>query len=361
MKSIAKNALAASLLSSVLALGLVGCASSTTTEPAATSTAGSSDSGDAGAEALKIAIMPKAINIGYFAAWDEGAQKACAELGAECDYIGPNEATGPAQVQFINQVIQQGYDVLVISAADQNAIVPALLEAKAAGVTIVTSDADVAAESADARVVSILPSAADRIGTAEVDWIAEAIGETGSVAILSAAATAANQNVWIEAMGPYLEETYPNMSWVGGSLDSAVFYGDDDPTKSTEQFNAILNQYPDVAGIIAPTTVGVLAAAAEKKAKGADVKVTGLGLPSEMAPYIEDGTVEKVGLWNPIDLGYVAVYAAVLSHNGEFDGSVGSTFETAENSYTVVDGGIAFLGDPFTFTPENIATFKEIY
>ncbi len=361
MKSIAKNALAASLLSSVLALGLVGCASSTTTEPAATSTAGSSDPGDAGAEALKIAIMPKAINIGYFAAWDEGAQKACAELGAECDYIGPNEATGPAQVQFINQVIQQGYDVLVISAADQNAIVPALLEAKAAGVTIVTSDADVAAESADARVVSILPSAADRIGTAEVDWIAEAIGETGSVAILSAAATAANQNVWIEAMGPYLEETYPNMSWVGGSLDSAVFYGDDDPTKSTEQFNAILNQYPDVAGIIAPTTVGVLAAAAEKKAKGADVKVTGLGLPSEMAPYIEDGTVEKVGLWNPIDLGYVAVYAAVLSHNGEFDGSVGSTFETAENSYTVVDGGIAFLGDPFTFTPENIATFKEIY
>jgi rhamnose transport system substrate-binding protein len=361
MKSIAKNALAASLLSSVLALGLVGCASSTTTEPAATSNAGSSDSGDGGSVALKIAIMPKAINIGYFAAWDEGAQKACAELGAECDYIGPNEATGPAQVQFINQVIQQGYDALVISAADQNAIVPALLEAKAAGVTIVTSDADVAAESADARVVSILPSAADRIGTAEVDWIAEAIGETGSVAILSAAATAANQNVWIEAMGPYLEENYPNMSWVGGSLDSAVFYGDDDPTKSTEQFNAILNQYPDVAGIIAPTTVGVLAAAAEKKAKSADVKVTGLGLPSEMAPYIEDGTVEKVGLWNPIDLGYVAVYAAVLSHNGEFDGSVGSTFETAENSYTVVDGGIAFLGDPFTFTAENIATFKEIY
>ena len=102
-------------------------------------------------------------------------------------------------------------------------------------------------------------------------------------------------------------------------------------------------------------------AAAEKKAKGASVKVTGLGLPSEMASYIEDGTVEKVGLWNPIDLGYVAVYAGVLGHNGEFDGSVGSSFSTAENSYTVVDGGIAFLGDPFTFTKENIATFKEIY
>jgi rhamnose transport system substrate-binding protein len=80
-----------------------------------------------------------------------------------------------------------------------------------------------------------------------------------------------------------------------------------------------------------------------------------------MAPYIEDGTIAKVGLWNPIDLGYVAVYAAVLGMNGEFDGSVGSTFSAGEGSYEVVEGGIAYLGDPFTFTIDNIATFKEIY
>jgi rhamnose transport system substrate-binding protein len=80
-----------------------------------------------------------------------------------------------------------------------------------------------------------------------------------------------------------------------------------------------------------------------------------------MAPYIEDGTVTKVGLWNPIDLGYVAVYAAVLGMNGEFDGSVGSTFSAGGTTYEVVEGGIAYLGDPFTFTIDNIATFKEIY
>ena len=347
-------------LSAVVALGIAGCASTTETETTEDTTGSSETTTDAG-ESYRIAIMPKAINIGYFSAWDEGAQAACVELGATCDYIGPNEATGPAQVQFINQAIQEGYDAIVISAADQNAIVPALEEAIAAGITIVTSDADVAAESASARLVTILPSAADRIGTAEVDWIAEEVGEEGSVAILSASATAANQNVWIEAMGPYLEATYPNMSWVGGSLESAVFYGDDDATKSVEQFNAILSQYPDVAGIIAPTTVGVLAAAQEKKAKGATVAVTGLGLPSEMAPYIEDGTITKVGLWNPIDLGYVAVYAAVLGMQGEFDGSVGSTFTAGGTSYVVIEGGIAYLGDPFTFTIDNIATFKEIY
>jgi rhamnose transport system substrate-binding protein len=310
---------------------------------------------------LKIAIMPKAVNIGYFTAWDKGAQKACKEIGAKCTYLGPTEATGPAQVQFINKVIQQKYDVLVISAADQNAIVPSLKKAKAAGITVVTSDADVAAASASSRVVSVLPAASDRIGTAEVDWIAEAVGKKGSIAVLSASATAANQNAWIAAMGPYLTKKYPNMSWVGGTVDKSTFYGDDDKTKSTAQFAAILSQYPDVAGIIAPTTVGVLAAAIEKKTKNAKVKVTGLGLPSEMAPYIEDGTVEKVGLWNPIDLGYVAVYAAARAESGTFKGTVGSSFLAGKKTYKVTKGGVVFLGDPFTFTKKNIATFKAIY
>jgi rhamnose transport system substrate-binding protein len=310
---------------------------------------------------LKIAIMPKAVNIGYFTAWNKGAQTACKEIKAKCTYVGPTEATGPAQVQFINKIIQQKYDVLVISAADQNAIVPTLNKAKAAGITIVTSDADVAAASASARVVSVLPAASARIGTAEVDWIAEATGKKGTIAVLSAAATAANQNAWIAAMGPYLTSKYPDMKWVGGTVDKSVFYGDDDATKSTAQFDAILSQYPDVAGIISPTTVGVLAAAIEKKAKSAKVKVTGLGLPSQMAPYIEDGTVEKVGLWNPIDLGYVAVYAAAQAKSGSFTGKVGSSFTAGKKSYKVTTGGIAFLGDPFTFTKANIATFKKIY
>jgi rhamnose transport system substrate-binding protein len=310
---------------------------------------------------LKIAIMPKAVNIGYFTAWNKGAQKACKEIGAKCDYVGPTEATGPAQVQFINKIIQQRYDVLVISAADQNAIVPSLNRAKARGITVVTSDADVAAASSKSRVVSVLPAASDRIGTAQVDWIAEAVGKKGSIAVLSAAATAANQNAWIAAMGPYLTKNYPNMSWVGGTVDKSTFYGDDDATKSTAQFAAILSQYPDVAGIISPTTVGVLAAAIEKKAKNAKVKVTGLGLPSQMAPYIEDGTTEKVGLWNPIDLGYVAVYAAARAESGTFKGTVGSSFKAGNKTYKVTTGGIAFLGDPFTFTKKNIATFKKIY
>ena len=304
---------------------------------------------------LKIAIMPKAINNGYFTAWNQGAQKACTELKAKCDYMGPTQATGPAQVTFINQVIQKKYHALVISAADQNAIVPSLKKAQAKGIKIVTSDADVDPSAAAARTVMIKPASDERIGAAEVDWIAGQIGNKGEVAILSAAATAANQNTWIEAMKKQLTSKYPDIKLVG------TYYGDDDATKSTQQFDQILTEHPNIAGIISPTTVGILASAQEAKAKGSKVKITGLGLPSQMAPYILDGTVVEMGLWNPIDLGYVAVYAAAGAASGTFKGGVGSTFSAGGKTYTVTAGGVVFLGDPFKFDKSNIADFAKVY
>ena len=305
------------------------------------------------APGLKIAIIPKAINNGYFTAWNKGAQKACKELKAVCDYMGPTTATGPAQVPFINTAIQKRYNAIVISAADQNAISPSLLKAQAKGIKVVTSDADVT--NTKARTVAVLPASSDRIGAAEVDWIAKQVNNTGKIAILSAAATAANQNAWIEAMKTQLAAKYPNMSLVG------VYYGDDDATKSAQQFNQIMTEHPDVVGIISPTTVGIRAAAQEKNSKGTKVAITGLGLPSEMAPYVLDGTVTEFGLWNPIDLGYVAVYAAANAAAGNLTQKVGASFMAGTKKYTETLGGIVFLGDPYTFNKSNIATFAKIY
>ena len=44
--------------------------------------------------------------------------------------------------------------------------------------------------------------------------------------------------------------------------------------------------------------------------------VTGLSTPNEMKPYLESGAVEKFVLWNPVDLGYLAVYVADAQING---------------------------------------------
>src|SRR3712207_9099014 len=110
----------------------------------------------------------------------------------------------------------------------------------------------------------------------------------------SATTEAPDQNTWIAAMKETLanDPKYKDMKLV------ATVYGDDQPEKSTTEMEALLSNYPDLKGVIAPTTVGVAAAAQVVQSRGiADqVKVTGLGLPSEMRDFIKDGKIGRASV-----------------------------------------------------------------
>lgn len=349
LRLVAVLAVAAASLTACGGGSSAGTGSSTTPSAAASDT-GSSPAATGGAikEGLKIAVLPKAINIPYFDAAYAGAKKACDEIKASCEQIGPTQATGAAQLQFINTVIQKKYDALVISAADANSVVPALKKAQDAGVTVVTYDADVADISA--RTVMVKPTTPDLIGQSQVTWIANAIGSGGGeIAILSAAATAENQNKWIEFMKEELKK-HPELKLVD------TVYGDDDAAKSAEKAAALMQAHPNLKGIISPTTVGVAAAAkyiSGSKYKGT-VQVTGLGLPSEMKAYVKDGTVKSFGLWDPGMLGYLGVYAAGVKASG---GDPKAGFSAGGKDYTADGDGVVIVGPPQEFTADNVDQF----
>src|SRR5690606_7818630 len=125
------------------------------------------------------------------------------------------------------------------------------------------------------------------------DLIAEQIGGEGEVAILSAAANATNQNAWNEAFEEYVASEYPDITVV------ETVYGDDDDQTSFDKTAALLQTYPELKGIVSPTTVGIAAAArylSTSDYKG-QVALTGLGTPNQMREYIEDGTVTAFALW----------------------------------------------------------------
>jgi len=303
---------------------------------------------------LKIAILPKSINNPYFDASNKGAQKACGEIKATCDYVGPTEATGAAQLEFINTLIQKKYDAIVISAADQAAVAPAMKEAQDAGITVVTYDADVTDDTA--RSLMIQPSSAELIGRQQVKWALELAGaDGGEVAILSAAQTAENQNKWIEFMNDELKKPeYSKLKLVD------TVYGDDDAAKSAEKAAGLMQAHPNLKVIISPTTVGIREAA--KYISGSNfkgkVQVTGLGLPSEMATYVKDGTANKFGLWNPEDLGYIGVHAAAQVKGGQLKPGPGVKFKAGTFDLEIGEKNIVVVGPPFEFNKENIDNFK---
>ncbi|HWM75216.1 MAG TPA: rhamnose ABC transporter substrate-binding protein [Nocardioides sp.] len=307
--------------------------------------------GGEGGDSSAITFLPKNLGNPYFDASTTGGERAAEEFGGSIEEVGPDQATPDSQVSFINTAAQQGVGALVVSANDPTAICDALNEARDAGVKVVTFDSDTDPECRDLFV-----NQADAAGIAktQVDMIAEQIGGSGEIAILSAAANATNQNAWIELMEQELETNYPDVELVD------TVYGDDDDQKSFDQTAALLSEHPNLKGIVSPTTVGIAAAArylSDSEYKG-KVSLTGLGTPNQMREYIENGTVTEFALWNPEDLGYLAAFTANALAEGDIEGEEGDTFEAGElGEYTVGADGTVLLGDPFVFNADNIDDF----
>ena len=325
------------------ALALTGCA--------ANGNGGGEAEGDGDGGNLAITFLPKNLGNPYFDTSNAGGEEAIEEFGGTYPEVGPSEASPTSQVTFIQTAAQQGVGGLVVSANDPEAICDALNEARDAGVKVVTFDSDTNPECRD---LFINQATAEGIAKSQVDLIAEQIGDEGQIAILSASANATNQNAWIELMEEEFAASHPDIELVD------TVYGDDDDQTSFDKTAALLQTYPDLKGIISPTTVGISAAArylstSEYKGK---VALTGLGTPNQMREYVEDGTVTAFALWNPADLGYLAAYATKALIEGEITGEEGDSFDAGKlGDYEVGADGVVLLGDPFVFNAENIGDF----
>mgnify|MGYP001100219211 FL=1 len=289
-----------------------------------------------------------------------GFEEAQKELGFEFIHNGPADSSNEGQIQIIEGYIQQEVDAIAISANDASGVVSVLQTAMDKGIKVISWDSAVAPEG---RNLNIDPSVAENIGRVQVEEISKQIGGEGQIAILSAGATMDNQNTWIEYMKKELEkEEYAKIELV------TIVYGDDLTDKSYQEMQGLIDSYPELKGVISPTTVGVAAAANCIQDNGltGKIKLTGLGLPSEMADYITAGVCEGMYLWNPIDLGYCAAYASVAMVKGEITGAVGETFEAGRlGTITIMDdgngNGFTIVGDPYCFTAENIEQWKNVY
>jgi len=313
--------------------------------------AGTSHHTKAGAS-YKVFLLPKFIGVPVFTQNGAGAKQAAKELGDSVTYNGPTEASAAKQVPFIDNAVRQGYNAIIISADDPNATAPALKRAMAKGVKVISYDGDTAP---DARDIFVSPPSAKAIGYFQVEWLGSQIGYKGQIAILSATATAANQNTWIRYMKQALKTPkYKNMQLV------KIAYGNDDDTESAKQMQALLQAYPNLAGVISPTTVGVAAAARvlQQAKECGKVGLTGLGLPSQMRSYIKAGCAPKVGLWDEKKFGYVAMYAAHALLAGTLTNAPGSSFTAGQYGKRTVGANRTVIFDtPLVFTKDNVDQF----
>ncbi len=304
---------------------------------------------------VRIAIVAKALGIGFFEAAAKGAEEAADELGnVEIIYTGPTDTTAEGQIEVINSLIAQNVDAIAISANDTDALVPALKRAMQRGITVISWDSGVAPEG---RQLHLNPSSNPLIGNMIIKLAADHLPDGGEVALLSATTTSTNQNIWMEEMNAVMGN-YPGIEVV------ATVYGDDLADKSYREAIGLMQSYPELDAIIAPTSVGIVAAAQAvvDAGKVGQVNVTGLGLPSEMAGAIESGASKSFAIWNPIDLGYSATMLAYeLSQNGA-EAAPGAEIPMGRmGNLSLDEKSEGAMADPFVYDASNIDDFKSIF
>lgn len=317
--------------------------------------------GNTAAGDITCAILVKSAGNPYNKKMIEGFQEIMDAQGIKYVVKEPEEASAEAQIKMVNELVAQGVSSIAIAGNDPDALQPALEQAMNQGIKVACMDSSV---NPDSRMLFVNQAGIDIIGETLMEAIYDITGGEGQWAILSATSQASNQNAWIESMKTIMQdEKYAGLELV------EVAYGDDEYQKSVDQTQALLSNYPDLKAICAPTTVGIMAAAKVLQDASSPVKLTGLGLPSEMADYIgadETHSCPYMYLWNPIDIGRLTAHVSLALVDGSITGAVGETFVAGDlGEYTITeaaDGGTeVVLGPPFAFTPDNIAEWKDVY
>jgi rhamnose transport system substrate-binding protein len=352
-----RRQLLAATTASLMVFGAAACGG-TTKENSSDTGSGSNAGASANPNAqlktgLKFAYLPKQLNNPYSDVETSGGEAAVKELQGEYKKVGPNDASASSQVSYINTLIQQQQDVIVIAANDPNAVCPSLNQARAAKIKVVTFDSDANPSCRDAFINQ---ATTEGIGQSLVKMAGEQAGGEGEIAILSATPNATNQNAWIAVMKQELAKPENSKLKL-----VKIAYGNDDDQKSFQEAQGLLQSFPKLKVIVAPTTVGIAAAAryvSGSSYKG-KVAITGLGLPNQMRQYVKDGTVKKFALWNPADIGYLAAYAGAALSSGQITGKEGDKFKAGKlGDYTVGKEGEIVLGPPTEFTAQNIDQFN---
>ena len=302
---------------------------------------------------IQIVYIPKNTGNPYFDSLVAGFEDACEKLGCEFSQAAPATAEATSQIPFVTAQIQRGVDVIAISPNSPDALNQVFDRARSRGIMVLAVNGDIVG-SEEHRDAAILPVDFTRTGPGQVELLGSMIDYEGEIAILSATTDAPDQNTWIAAMEDSLanDPKYADMELV------ATVYGDDEPQKSTTEAEALLQAYPELRGIASPTTVGVAAAAQVLQSAGAAdrVKLTGLGTPNQMRPFVKDGTVEAFQLWSPYNEGWLASHFAVGVIRGEIANEVGTTFEVPDLGEVTIeeDNVINTQAELTTFDASNI-------
>ena len=187
------------------------------------------------------AVVPKAMNNPFFDVARDGCMKRAKELGnVECIYKGPIEHEPATQAQIIQDFVTQKVDGLAISVADVAAMSKSIEAANAAGIPVVTFDADAPGSK---RLAYIGTNNKD-FGLALGKQLLQLRPEGGKYAMISGGPGAKNLAERVDGV----REALKGSKWV--EVQGSPTFCNDDSVVAVQQMADLRTATPDLAAIV---------------------------------------------------------------------------------------------------------------
>ena len=189
----------------------------------------------------RFAVVPKAMNNPFFDVARDGCLKRAKELGnVECIYKGPIEHEPATEAQIIQDFITQKVDGLAISVADVAAMTKSIEAASAAGIPVVTFDADAPGSK---RIAYIGTNNKD-FGLALGKQLLQLRPEGGKYAMISGGPGAKNLAERVDGVRDALKGS----KWV--EVSGSPTFCNDDSALAVQQMSDLRTATPDLAAIV---------------------------------------------------------------------------------------------------------------
>ncbi len=299
-----------------------------------------------------VAYIPITSGIPYFDPIIEGMKESVELNGGTFSMIAPSEVTPTSQIPLIKTQIQKQVDVICISPNSVDALNPSLDEARSKGIIVITVNDDIIGFESH-RDATVLSADYDQLAIDSFKKFAELMNYKGDFVVLSSTTDAPFQNNQIRIY----REIMANESKYSGMNMLDVLYGNDEPLKSLTESEAALQKYPNLDGIISPTTVGIIGAAqaVENANRKDSVVAYGLGTPNQTRNYIKSGILGGAMLWDTYRTGFVAGELAYKLAVEKLELKEGMNIDIARyDDLKVLDKNIIYAGPPLDLTLENI-------
>ncbi|MFP4426304.1 MAG: substrate-binding domain-containing protein [Spirochaetaceae bacterium] len=339
-----------------------------------------------GEKVYRVGVIPKFIAEDYFIAAENGFRQAEAELGnVRVDWVGDtmSQTSAANQQNYIQSFIDREYDAILVSALDPDSYADTLKEAMDQGILVGTWDADVRP---DARDFFVNQGEFDEIGIATLKGIAGDLqddyseDDKATVALVSTTTDSPNQNAWLDAIiAEYESKQESDYSHIDLMIDDdEIVYAGNDQGTADEKIKSLLSANPDIKGIVAlsSNTVPAVSSSRDQLNIEEDIKIVGISVPETSRGDMEAGKMSAVVLWQPFDLGYLTLHAAVdLLEGNELSGDrymsplsdtlMTVSFTDGETPVTypseghkVMEDKTLILGPPIVWNLDNIDYFR---